>query len=109
MPTINKLKKFKTSLILAHDAILGALSIYASLYLRLGDNMFAYFNGTATLKMAVILGLCCLFSFKACRLNSGTWRFVSLYDVRLIVKSVSLAIRITSYNVCYTKLLRIMR
>ena len=87
--TIQQLRRIILSY--AHDIGMAALSFMASLYLRLGDDLFSWS------KMDIFIGLIIFTSvasivFISLRLDKIIWRYVSLGDMGKILRCVGLTI-----------------
>ena len=72
-----------------HDIMMAALSLSASLYLRLGDDFLAKYSHF--IPSVLIFTAVCAVVFYFMGLYKGVWRYASLQDLVNITKSVTLA------------------
>ena len=86
--------RFKRPIFVAiHDVLVAGLSFVLSLYLRLGDDLWAQASSyliVGTLIFAAVCGTV----FWGMRLYRGLWRYASLADLMTLVKGATLAILI---------------
>jgi len=76
---------------LLHDALMGAVSFWAALYLRLSERMFAITEAyliPGSFGFALILTVCLFYE----RSNRRLWRYVSLNDLMSLARASALAI-----------------
>jgi O-antigen biosynthesis protein WbqV len=75
-----------------HDVIMAGLSFVASLYLRFGDDLAAYWDranlAQATMLFTVVAGTV----FMSSRMYRGVWRYASINDMLTITKAVTLTV-----------------
>lgn len=90
-PSFRRLLRSTT--IIAHDGMMAALSFFAALALRLGDNPLAY-SQELVVKGTILFTAVALVVFWTLGLHRGVWRYTSMPDVLRIMKAAGLAILI---------------
>ena len=83
--------QYRAALILSHDVVMAALSFVASVYLRLGDNVFDRGRDLLPIGTAVFVAAA-VGVFIAMPLHRSTWRYVSLGEIFDIMRSAALVI-----------------
>ncbi|MBL8807054.1 MAG: polysaccharide biosynthesis protein [Rhodospirillales bacterium] len=81
----------RVTLSMAHDVAMAALSFYVSLYLRIGDDLFGYSNGILV-GGVITFALASAVAFWFTDLPRGVWRYVTIDDMVLVARAVTLAI-----------------
>ncbi|MBO38630.1 MAG: nucleotide sugar dehydratase [Rhodospirillaceae bacterium] len=87
------MSRIRQKIAFGHDLIMTFLSLPISMFLRMGTDMFAYDTGIIVFTAVVftaVAGTCFLIT----GLYGGIWRYVSLNDVMVIAKAVTLSILI---------------
>ena len=79
-------------LVYSHDIILTVLSFYISLYLRLGDGLFAYFSTETLIVGGALFGTIAAGVYLYQDLYRGVWRYASLNDLLAITRAVTLVV-----------------
>jgi len=79
-------------LVYSHDIILTVFSFYISLYLRLGDGLFAYFSTETLVFGGALFGIIAAGVYLYQDLYRGVWRYASLNDLLAITRAVTLVI-----------------
>lgn len=74
-----------------HDAVMAGLAFLVALYLRLGDTVFLLPGDFLAQTGAVFVGVAVI-SFALTGVQRTNWRFVSLTDLLVLVRGVTLAI-----------------
>ena len=77
-----------------HDLFMAAASVLASLYLRLGDDLFANYGAEFILRNVIVFTLVAAAVFWPFGLYRGVWRYASMNDLLQIVKAVTLVVLI---------------
>ncbi|MDR3517593.1 MAG: nucleoside-diphosphate sugar epimerase/dehydratase [Azospirillaceae bacterium] len=77
-----------------HDIVIAALAFVVSLYLRLGDGIWRYWEESGdVLSLGLVLFVAiAAVSFRTFGMNSGIWRYASLRDLTAIVRAVTVTI-----------------
>ena len=79
-----------------HDISMAAASVFASLYLRLGNDLFHDYSADFILRNIVIFTLVAAAVFWPFGLYRGVWRYASMNDLLQIVKAVTLVVLISA-------------
>ncbi|MEE8276845.1 MAG: nucleoside-diphosphate sugar epimerase/dehydratase, partial [Alphaproteobacteria bacterium] len=79
-----------------HDISMAAASVFASLYLRLGNDLFYAYSADFILRNIVIFTLVAAAVFWPFGLYRGVWRYASMNDLLQIVKAVTLVVLISA-------------
>ncbi len=85
------IKRYRNPIIFTHDALMAGISLPLALYLRLGENMFAYAEDyllAATVLSAVVYALYSITT----RLYRQVWRYVSLRDLVAITQACVMSV-----------------
>lgn len=84
----------RTHIAHGHDLFMAAASMFASLYLRLGNEMFTAYGTNFVLGNVVIFTVVAAAVFWPFGLYRGVWRYASMNDLLQIVKAVTLVVLI---------------
>ncbi len=79
-----------------HDISMAAASVFASLYLRLGNDLFHAYSADFIIRNIVIFTLVAAAVFWPFGLYRGVWRYASMNDLLQIVKAVTLVVLISA-------------
>lgn len=75
-----------------HDVIMAALSFLAALYLRLGDGLLPGWAFSEEALMSVAFAAVAAFVLSAGGLYKGVWRYASVNDLVMLVRSVTITV-----------------
>ncbi|MCF8482066.1 MAG: polysaccharide biosynthesis protein [Rhodospirillum sp.] len=82
----------RARLVYLHDVIMATLSLFVSLYLRLGDGVWSYISVEELLRSSALFAGCAAVAFYTQRMYIGIWRYASLEDLIAIFRGVTLAL-----------------
>jgi O-antigen biosynthesis protein WbqV len=82
----------RARLVYLHDIIMAALSLFVSMYLRLGDGIWLHISVVDLVNSSALFALCAAVAFYTQRMYIGIWRYASLEDLISIVRGVTLAL-----------------
>jgi len=86
-----RLSGLRQKIAFGHDIVMAALSLPLSLYLRLGDSLWAY-SASYVATVALLFTTIAAGAFWSMRLYAGVWRYASINDLMAILKAVTLAV-----------------
>lgn len=81
-------------LVYTHDIVMTVISLYASLYLRLGDRFITFFPAETLIMAGTLFGAIAAGVYMYLDLYRGVWRYASINDLFAITRAVSLVILI---------------
>lgn len=92
--TSSIMRSKRTHIAHGHDLFMAAASIFASLYLRLGNDLFTSYDSEFILLNVVVFTFVAAAVFWPFGLYRGVWRYASMNDLLQIAKAVTLVVLI---------------
>ncbi|MBC7952367.1 MAG: polysaccharide biosynthesis protein [Rhodospirillaceae bacterium] len=82
----------RAHVVLVHDTIMAALSFVAALYLRLGDDLPAYWHRGDLVLATGMFSVLAALVFLSQKLYRGVWRYASVRDLMALTRAATLTI-----------------
>ena len=78
--------------VFVHDVIMAACSFVLSMYLRVGDSLFAHFSPPTLFTATLVFTAIAAATFLLTRLYSGVWRYASVTDMVAVAQAATITI-----------------